>query len=258
MIHISETGQGQPIILLHGFCENHHIWDSLSNNLASEFRILSVDLPGFGQSSPLPDKCSALDEVADIIADELRIRKIEPAFIVGHSLGGYITLALAELHPQLIRGLALINSTTFSDSTDKKRTRNKIIKFISKHGVQPFIDLFIDDIFYNKEEFTEAIEMVRAMGMSCTRETLIQYTGLMRDRSERTFLLTQPDKPAMVIAGNEDGLIPVGQSQEMIDFLPKGQGVILESCGHMAMFERPNALHESLIQFVHQHTTTNN
>ncbi|MEQ9299902.1 MAG: alpha/beta hydrolase [Cyclobacteriaceae bacterium] len=255
MIHIAESGKGQPIILLHGFCENHHIWDSLASQLATQFRVLGVDLPGFGDSPLLPEKYTSLDDVADALAEELTYRKVGPAFVVGHSLGGYVALALAELYPELLQGIALVNSTTFGDSQDKKRTRDKVITFIAKHGVVPFINQFVEGIFYQKENFHEPYETVKAMGLSCSEEILIRYTAMMRDRIDRTFLLQQSTIPAMVIAGAEDSIVLVGQSQEMIDCLPEAHGTMLHSCGHMAMYEQPEKLYGHLVDFINNTAT---
>lgn len=254
MIHIAESGKGQPIILLHGFCESHHIWDSLASQLATHFKVLAVDLPGFGDSPLLPEKYTSLDDVADALAEELSQRKVGPAFIVGHSLGGYIALALAELYPELLQGIALVNSTTFGDSQEKKRTRNKVINFITKQGVAPFINQFVEGIFYQKEDFLEAYETVKAMGLSCGEGILIRYTAMMRDRIDRTLLLYRLAIPTMIIAGAKDSLVPVGQSQEMIDYLPEAHGTILDSCGHMAMYEQPEKLYNHLVDFVNQYS----
>lgn len=258
MIHIAESGIGQPIILLHGFCENHQIWHGLTAKLASNYKVLAVDLPGFGHSIPLPENCTTLEEIAGIIAKEITQRNLGRAFILGHSLGGYVALALAEIYPQLFQGLILVNSTTFSDREDKKRTRDKVISFISKHGVAPFISQFVEEIFYKKEDHLEAFESVKQMGLSCAQELLTRYTAMMRDRVDRTFLLQQLEIPTLIIAGDKDRIIPKSQSQEMINYLPEGQSIILESCGHMAMYEKPKELYQGLIQFVHRYVVLSN
>ncbi len=252
MIHIAQSGNGQPIILLHGFCENHHIWDNITTRLSSKYRPLAIDLPGFGLSDPLPEKCNSLDDVADAIAEVLSKQNLGRAFVVGHSLGGYVALALVDLYPNLFQGVALVNSTTYSDSVDKKRTRDKVIAFISRQGVAPFVNQFVEGIFYQKDNFPEAFNTVKSMGISCTQEVLVRYTAMMRDRPDRTFLLEKPVPPVMVIAGKEDDIIPVGQSREMLDYLPEERGVLLECCGHMAMYEQPEELYNSLIGFMDQ------
>jgi pimeloyl-ACP methyl ester carboxylesterase len=257
LIHIVQSGSGLPIILLHGFCENHHLWDQLSAKLSSRYKVLALDLPGFGRSTPLPESCASIDDITGSIAEEIARRDIGPPVIIGHSLGGYVALALADLYPQLIRGVALVNSTTFSDNSAKIRTRNKVIEFISKHGAQKFTNQFVEDIFYRRDKYKKEMEIVRTMGLSCTKETLIQYTGLMRDRPDRTYLLTQSRLPTMVIAGSDDHLIPLSQSQEMIDFLPKGNGFLLNACGHMAMYEQPAELYQHLSGFVNHFTDQN-
>jgi len=73
--------------------------------------------------------------------------EIEDAFIIGHSLGGYITLSLAEHHPKLVKAIALFHSSAFSDSEEKKETRNKVIDSIKKYGALPFIDTFVPGLF---------------------------------------------------------------------------------------------------------------
>ena len=254
MIDAEIVGSGQPIVLIHGFCKHRGVWEQLVSHLSQRFHVIALDLPGFGRSIPLPDSCQSIDEVAHLIAGFLYTRNISNAYVAGHSLGGYVALAMADLHTPLVKGLLLVNSTSFGDSPEKKRVREKVIQFISRRGVGPFIDQFVGDLFYD-QHLTPNVEKVRAMGADCTSDTLVSYTRFMRDRQDRTFLLSRPGLPALVIAGEHDQLIPVADSQAMIDRLPPGHGAVLEACGHMAMYEQPDLLHQHISTFIQRYST---
>ncbi len=93
-IYFREQGQGSPIILIHGFCETHEIWSGFDTKLSHYGRVISIDLPGFG-NSPLPPTSFTIDVIAEIILKWLKDSQIKDPVLVGHSLGGYVVLAMA-------------------------------------------------------------------------------------------------------------------------------------------------------------------
>lgn len=121
-MHYKVSGTGTPIVLIHGFCENSSIWKDLEKVLSDNYQVISVDLPGFGQS-PLDNSDLTLDNVATILHDFLKQLKISSCFMIGHSLGGYITLSFAKKYSDMLLGFGLFHSTTFADSEEKRVIR---------------------------------------------------------------------------------------------------------------------------------------
>jgi pimeloyl-ACP methyl ester carboxylesterase len=235
-IHFQEEGSGFPVILVHGFCETHEIWKSFSKALANEYRVISIDLPGFGQSKLLRAPFS-ISNVAIKIHNFLQALHISSCVAIGHSLGGYITLAMVEKQPERFRAFCLFHSTAYPDSEEKKNSRNKVIEFVTANGVAPFIESFIPPLFY--DQTNPHIEEAVRIGLKTPQNTLITYVAAMRDRPDRTHVVRDFNGPVLFIAGEKDGVV----SQEAIHSqsrLASNPTVYLATgVAHMGMFEDP-------------------
>lgn len=245
-LFVQDHGTGPTLVLIHGFCETSRIWDSFIPPLTSRYRILRPDLPGFGNSAPLPGRIT-IDQVADSLAGWLRQKGFAPAMVMGHSLGGYVTLALAERHPDLLAGYGLFHSTSFADSPEKKTNRNRIIEFVQRHGVLPFVETFVPGLFYNKHH--PAIPGVHEIAAGTRAETLIQYAEAMRDRRDRTEVLGRVALPSLIIAGKEDSAVPVADSRKMAKSGQNTTYCELEMVAHMGFLEAPEECREITTSF---------
>jgi pimeloyl-ACP methyl ester carboxylesterase len=246
-IHFTKQGDGFPILFLHGFCETEEIWNTFIKPLILEFQIITMDLPGFGKS-PLPELPISIDHVADGVAEWMVMNKISECAIIGHSLGGYVGLSIAERYPNLLRGLGLFHSTSFADSEEKKKHRNKIIEFVSRNGVLPFIDTFVPGLFYSKSD--PSIPVVYEIAKGTKKESLIQYTKAMRDRKERTSVLRNPDLSKLIIAGMEDNSVSIESSREMFQIAQNCSFLELEKVAHMGIFEAQTGCQKIIKNFV--------
>lgn len=229
-----EEGSGPPLVFLHGFCETHEIWQDFVKPLSTHFRVIIPDLPGFGKSEILPDAFT-IDQVGNAVATWLTKNRVSKSVLIGHSLGGYVTLSIAEHHPQLLEGFGLFHSTAFEDSQEKKENRNKVIEFVSKHGVQPFIDTFVPGLFFDK--LSPAIPDVHKIASQTKSEALIGYSKAMRDRPDRSFVLSKNKTPKLLIAGSEDTLVPVTISRQMAKMSQNCSFFELRDTAHMGFFE---------------------
>ncbi|WP_373396237.1 alpha/beta hydrolase [Algoriphagus halophilus] len=119
-IEFFEEGQGQPIVLIHGFCEIAEMWKDFANSLSEDFRIICPNLPGIGNSK-LEQSILTMEEIAVLLENWMEEEGILNPIVIGHSLGGYVTLALTELMGQKLKAIGLFNSTAFSDSQEKKK-----------------------------------------------------------------------------------------------------------------------------------------
>jgi pimeloyl-ACP methyl ester carboxylesterase len=232
-----KIGTGSPLVFLHGFCETHQIWDSFIEELTPHFTILLFDLPGFGSSRPL-NRQFTIDEVGREVIAELDHLKIDSCVVVGHSLGGYVALAMQSIRPTLFAGIVLFHSTVFADSEEKKLNRDKTIDFVEKYGVAPFVETFVPNLFYSNAH--PAISLVFQMALSTPQQVLINYTMAMRDRPTCENLTGYK---ALILAGNHDSVVPLTVSKKMASLPNKPALVCLPSSGHMGMFEdKPDAL----------------
>lgn len=247
MIFYKEQGSGVPIVLLHGFCETHEIWEELVPHLAAHARVISIDLPGFGDST-LPKTPFSIDEIAAEVLAWLKGRGVPPPVLVGHSLGGYVTLAMARQDHDYCQKMVLFHSSAFADPEEKKENRNKTIDFVKRNGVAPFLETFVPTLFFDKNH--PSISRVKNITARTPQETLIAYTEAMRDRPSREEFLKKYKGLTLVIAGEEDGVIPMEISQKMAELSPKITFCTLEKTGHMGMYENTEISAEALVTFV--------
>ena len=245
-----ESGQGFPLIFLHGFCESSNIWKGLSKVLSDQFRVVCPDLPGFGKSS-LPQIDFSLAEIGDKIVDWSRSIGINKCIVIGHSLGGYISLEILRKHPDFVNAIGLFNSSAFKDSKEKRENRNKLIKFIEEFGVEPFLKTFVPSLFYppTAEKHKEAIEAIRKEGRLIKPESVIKYASAMRDREDSEELLKTYHNNILLISGEQDQNVPLEKSKAMAAILNKDNAHIISDCAHMSLFEQSEICYRIIRDF---------
>ncbi len=130
MLNYDDLGRGEEVVvLLHGFCESKALWEDFEEELSDSYRVLNIDLPGFGESQ-LNESNITMEWYASQINGLLEELNIEKVVIVGHSLGGYVGLAFAKLYTSKLLGLGLIHSNAFPDTEERIHSRNKTLKFL--------------------------------------------------------------------------------------------------------------------------------
>ena len=248
LLFFKEKGIGPPLVFIHGFCETHEIWNDFVDCFTTDFRVLTPDLPGFGKSEMLPTPFT-IDDVGNSVARWLMDLQISSALIIGHSLGGYVTLSLTALHPELVRGFGLFHSTVFTDSEEKRENRNRIIQFVQKNGVQPYIDTFVPGLFFDKS--SPALQTVHDIASQTKLQPLIGYSQAMRDRPDRSVLLKN-EIPKILIAGVEDTLIAIQISREMAKIAQNSSFFEMKDTAHMGFFEAKNECQMVTKRFAHE------
>src|SRR5688500_8385113 len=130
------VGSGPVVVLVHGFGEDGNIWQQQVQRLQLNFTVIVPHLPGSGVSQLGEDM--SIEGMAAAVNAVLEAEEVKQCVMIGHSMGGYITLAFAEQFKRVLKGFGLFHSTAFVDSDEKKETRQKGIEFIGKHGAQAF------------------------------------------------------------------------------------------------------------------------
>lgn len=237
-VFYQQKGKGNPVILIHGFAEDGIIWEDLVNHLQNNFLLVIPDLPGSGKSMMI-NKNANVDDHADCIKAILDNEKIETCVMIGHSMGGYITLAFAEKYPHLLSGLGLFHSTAYADSDEKKDTRRKSIIFIRQHGAAAFIEQSTPNLFSEKTQkqnprlITEVIDRYS----NFDPVSLISYYEAMIQRPDRTHVLKNFLPPVLFIMGEEDKIIPLQHGLEQCHLPQQSFIHISENTAHMGMME---------------------
>jgi pimeloyl-ACP methyl ester carboxylesterase len=216
--------------------------------------VLLPDLPGFGNSKSLSDPFT-INDVAAVVLDWLQELGITNAIFIGHSLGGYVALALAEYSPALVKGFCLFHSTAFPDSEERKETRTKVMRFVKAHGALPFIETFVPGLFYDKNNV--AIPIVFEIAAQTNANAIISYSLAMRERPGRMELLQKSEIPKLIIAGIEDTLIPIKTAREMAKLARNCTFLELRKTGHMGIFEAENECKTATTRFAYSLLSNN-
>lgn len=247
MIYSKQSGEGNVVVLIHGFCETHAIWDTTQLDLASSFHTINIDLPGYGNSD-LSAVSITIEEVAKHIVKHLKHLGVDSCVIIGHSLGGYIALAIAEIYPDFLKGFGLFHSTAFADDVEKKKNRIKLIEFIKKYGVSPFISSFVPALFANTNH--KSIPDLILNAEKTSKNTALKYTEAMKNRKDRTEILKTFRHPILLIAGTQDLAIPLQDSQEQSKMIDNCYYKELAGVGHMGMIESPQPCLDKMYDFI--------
>lgn len=248
-IHFYEKGEGQSLVFIHGFCETSEMWHPFAEEFSKSFRVICPDIPGFGNST-LESKQISLEEVAVLLEEWMEENEIHFPFIFGHSLGGYIALAILELMGAKIKGIGLIHSTSLADDEEKKLTRNKTIQFIKKQGVDNFVTAFVPQLFTpsTRDIFRVEIALAVSQAKKSTLRGLVAFSEAMRDRKSRLDFLKEFNGPKLLIAGTEDGAVKIASSRIQKDVF--SDYYELEGAGHMGQVERKKEVIEILSSFM--------
>ncbi|MBX2875468.1 MAG: alpha/beta hydrolase [Saprospiraceae bacterium] len=232
------VGKGPAVVLIHGFCEDSRVWEEFSLDLVEEkYKVIAIDLPGFGSSDVWPDVTIA--DMAGAVHAVLQDLKQDKVIMIGHSMGGYVGLAFAEKHPEMLIGLGMFHSQPYADSEEKKEGRQKGIGFIRRQGSALYVKQLIPALFapdfVNSNAFL--IEKLTFRASKYDAEGIIGGLQAMKNRPDRSQVLENIACPVLFIVGKKDNAIPAEKSMEQTHLPTISSIHILEKVGHMGMFE---------------------
>ena len=201
------VGAGNPIVFLHGFLENKNMWNAFAPELSKNNQVICIDLLGHGQSESL-GYVHSMETQAQMVFTVLNELKIKKAAFVGHSMGGYIALALAEIYPKMVSSLVLLNSTSYEDSKERKANRDRAIKAV-KQNHTTFVRLSIGNLFSvnNRQRLENEIEKVRVEALKTQLQGIIAALEGMKIRKDRFFILQEAKFPITLILGKQDPVL---------------------------------------------------
>lgn len=246
-------GKGKPVLLLHGFGEDSKVWQPQIDFLQNDFHLIVPDIPGSGESELVPD---ANIETYAAIIKELCNNEGHPVLhsLIGHSMGGYITLAFAEKYPQYLNSFGLFHSSAFPDTEEKKQTRKKAIDFIKEKGGFTFLKTSTPGLFTQKykDEHPEKVEALIEAGKAFSNDALIQYYEAMIAKPDRIDVLKKFSQPILFIIGEHDQAIPFESSLKQCHLPSQSHVHILRESAHMGMWEETEKANEFLKSFLSQ------
>jgi pimeloyl-ACP methyl ester carboxylesterase len=245
-------GNGSPVVLVHGFGEDSSVWDRITEQLSINNLLIIPDIPGSGKSEMLAINNVSISDYADCIKAILENESVPSCTFIGHSMGGYITLAFAEKYQSMLNGFGLFHSSAFADDEEKKNARRKAIEFIKTNGGYAFLKTSLPGLFSDKYKAAHAdvVEEFIKRSKAFTDEALIQYYTSMINRPDRTEVLKNFPHPVLFIIGEKDVAIPFAASMKQCH-MPKASEVhIFPEVGHMGMIEEPEKCCQYIISFI--------
>ena len=223
------------------------MWDFYIPDFTKKNRVITIDLLGHGETECL-SYVQTMEDNADAVhavLAELRIRK---AIFVGHSMGGYVALAFAELYPDTIKGLVLLNSTAKADSAERKINRDRAIIAVKQSFVN-FISLSIANLFSeaNRERLSSEIEKVKKEALKTPLQGIVASLEGMKIRPDRDVLLHLTPYPKLLILGEKDPVLNYEETKEQIE--NTAVKLVTFQDGHMSHIENQNQLLIVLLAF---------
>jgi pimeloyl-ACP methyl ester carboxylesterase len=230
------AGAGPAVILIHGFGEDGTIWNDLAGELHG-YQILVPDLPGSGRSEMIGDM--SMEGLADCLQAILQQEGITTCVMIGHSMGGYITLAFAYKYAAMLSGFGLFHSSAFADTEEKKNTRRKGIKFIQENGAFTFLKTLVPNLYSpaTKEQNTALIEKHLQSVTNSTETALTAYYYAMINRKDHTDVLKETALPVLFIFGKWDTAVLLEDGLKQAHLPQLSYVHILSRSAHMGMAE---------------------
>jgi len=246
----TDAGSGDTLVFLHGFAESKQLWTDFKKPLQSKFRTIALDLPGFGNNTTDVADYS-MDAMADHVKQQLDKLGVKKCILIGHSMGGYVSMAFAEKYSAMLNGLCLFHSSALPDTDEKKENRNKTIEFVEKHGVEKFMQSFVEPLFFadNREKLRSKIDLMKKIGTATPKESIVGGLTAMRDRPDRTDVLRKVKFPVLFIFGKEDGAVTMDKALEQCHLPNNSMVYFLGQTGHMGMFERTYETRKAIEKF---------
>lgn len=244
----------KTIVLLHGFGEDHRVFEEQIAFLRTSHRVFAPDLPGSGilKDHTWKEDTETIEWMADWVFEQLKTENITGCIMLGHSMGGYITLAFAEKYPNMLQAFGLIHSTAFADTEAKKEIRSKAILFMQEKGGYTFLKTAIPGLFAPDftRDYPQIVNDLVEKARDFQLKSLTAYYKAMKERPDRTQVLKAATIPVLMVAGAHDMAAPLNDLLQQSSLPASCHFHILQNAGHMGMLEAPKNLSDILLKFI--------
>ncbi|MEQ1746870.1 MAG: alpha/beta hydrolase [Saprospiraceae bacterium] len=237
-----------PLVLLHGFCEDSSVWESLLDGL-EEAVVLRIDLPGFGNSSPAGEP--GMEGYARVVYSVLNALEIKRCVLAGHSMGGYTALAFAKAYPEKLAGLSLVHSHPYADTPERIEGRNRGIEMLLAGKKDLYVAQLFPGLFAPAfaQANPEVVDALIEQGRKQPAEAIIAALQAMIGRTEHLNTLLDSQCPVQLVLGDQDSIIPLDNALSTAVLPTVGDIRVLPGVGHLGMIEQPKQTAEALRDF---------
>lgn len=251
-IFVCEQGIGIPLVLLHGFSLDHHMWQYQIEELSAKYRVIAIDVPGFGKS-PLKHASITLSEVAgDIMSAIDEMLPQQQCVVMGLSMGGYIAWELLSRYPERFLAAVLCDTRAAADSAEAASVRRQMADRVLQGGTEGVIAPMLYRLLAPKtlEHAPNVVKSMKEMLYATAPLTIAAFQLAMADRHDFHPELSRFTLPTLLIVGIDDVLTPPAEMQRIQESLPDAEIVKIPEAGHMAPLEQPTLVNQAIDEFL--------
>lgn len=246
-IAYTDIGKGTPLVLIHAFPTDKRLWAEQSRGLAHYFRVITLDLWGFGESSSVDGQAIRMSMYADEVKQLLDQLHIQKAIIGGESMGGYVTLAFLQKYPNNVIGLVLSDTQAIADNAEQQAKREKVAQEVLANGSAKLIDSFMPlaltaDV--NEQTRMQLLNILKTQ----SRTAIASALRGMALREDTSNVLANTSLPVLIITGAEDKLIPPQQSVDMHQLAKNSKLIQIPHAAHLSSLEQPAKWNQAVIK----------
>ena len=245
-------GAGLPLLFIHGYPLNRHLWQAQLVGLSDAARSLSPDLRGHGDSTS-GSAAHSMHQLAQDCFELITLLGITQPFVVcGLSMGGYIAMAMLRIHPKSVAGLILTATRSTADTPEVKASRDKSIQLAQQEGSGPIIEAMLPRLLSPKTlaSHPELTSQAKHIMASISVSTIVKDLQGLKERPDSTPLLTALTQPTLIIHGADDQIVPLADAQALEKTIPGSQLVVLPAAGHLPNLEQPSLFNDAVRQFL--------
>ncbi|MEE0863699.1 MAG: alpha/beta hydrolase [Alistipes sp.] len=251
-MHVSDSQRGDKcVVLLHGYLESMIVWEEFAPLLTPHLRVVVVDLPGHGISL-VKGEVHTMEYLADSVAAALEALGIERYSVVGHSMGGYVALAMLDNYSDRLESITLLSSTTTRDTDEKCDRRRREIELV-KAGKKSMMARLVPHAGFapqNVKRLKDRVEDMEELILITEDEGVIAILGGMIERKDRDEQLRNSCVQHQFIFGRHDYYIPNEVAEELERTHPEARTVWLDESGHMGFIEEPERCAQAILDFI--------
>ena len=240
----------QTIVLLHGYLESKEMWNELSNFLSEKYKVICIDLPGHGKTKTFGNE-HTMEFMADTVNTVLEELNINKFLLVGHSMGGYVSLAFAEKYNEKLSAFVMFHSHVYADDDTKKANRDREIKLVQDGKYKTIVEVNIPNMYATKnlEKFATDLQFSKEIALNTPESGVIAALNGMKNRKDRFNIVANTKIPILFLPGKYDNLIPYIENDKQFTASKLIKTVVLDS-GHMGMFEDKEKAFSELSNFI--------
>lgn len=250
-ISYHDVGKGLPIVLIHAFPTDKDIYAPQEAELQKHFRVITLDLWGFGDTAKTNGDMITMSDYADEVFILLNQLKIPRSVIGGESMGGYIALMFLKKHPEKVFALILSDTQCSAETEEGKKARDIWVNNILRNGPDMLKKTFLDKALApttSPQTFNylkNIVEQQNANGM-------ISALKGMAEREDTSSVLTNASIPILILTGAQDEVIPPQQSDAMHALAKSSKLVILPKAAHLSNLDQPELWNQAVINFLNE------